>query len=288
MSAWSEAGGDDARLALYGGMGLVEGIASAEGRILASLNPAHAPTGALGDLTGGSSLIAAGEDWLRAQGCLAVQAPLELATWFPYRANLGPHEDAPFWGEPTASPEPWIDAGYREVARYASALAENSAATAYGRTKRPRGVHIEPMGDFEGSLRSIWELATASFAEAYAYSPIPFEAMAALYRPLKDHVVPELVLFATVDREPAGFVFGIPDLAAPDSGRFIVKTLAVLPKHRRGGMGAWLVGELHRAAGKLGFTHGIHALMWAGSRSRNISAHGGRIFREYALYMRSL
>ncbi|HJN77900.1 MAG TPA: GNAT family N-acetyltransferase [Myxococcota bacterium] len=288
MSAWSEAGGDEARLALYAQLGQVEGLAIDDGRILASINPSHAPTGALGDLVGGTSQIQAGESWLRERGCLAVQAPLELATWFPYRANLGPHDDAPFWGEPQGPPEPWREAGYREVARYASALAENSAATAYGQAKRPRGVHIHQMGDFEESLESIWRLATSSFEEAYAYSPLPQEAMAALYRPLRDHVVPELVLFAEVDREPAGFVFGIPDLAAPGSGRFIVKTLAVAPAHRRSGMGAWLVGELHRAASKLGFTHGIHALMWAGSRSRNISAHGGRVFREYALYMKAL
>lgn len=288
MSAWSDAGGDDNRLALYGQLGEVAGLTGPSGRVLASVNRAHAPTGALGDLTGGGAEIAAGEDWLREQGCVAVQAPLQLATWFPYRANLGPHDEAPFWGEPSASPEPWRDNGYREVARYASAIAENGAAAAYGETKRPEGVQVEPMGDFEASLLRIWELATGSFSEAYAYSPLPLQAMAALYRPLQPHLIPELVLFATVDGKPAGFVFGIPDLAAPDSGRFIVKTLAVLPEHRRGGMGAWLVGELHRSAAKLGFTHGIHALMWAGSKSRNISAHGGRIFREYALFMKSL
>ena len=288
MSAWSEAGGDDQRLALYGQLGAVAGLVVGDGRVLASVNPHHAPTGALGDLVGGAEPIEAGEAWLRERGCLAVQAPLQLATWFPYRANLGPHEAPPFWGEPQAGPEPWLAAGYREVARYASALAPNDAAIAYGQTKRPRGVHLHPMEDFEESLQAIWELATASFAEAYAYSPLPFEAMAALYRPLAPHLVKELVLFATIDGQPAGFVFGIPDLAAPDSGRFLVKTLAVLPQHRRGGMGAWLVGELHRAANRLGFTHGVHALMWAGSRSRNISAHGGEVFREYALYMKSL
>ena len=286
---WTQAGGDPRKLALYGQLAQVQGIVSGGGRVLASINPAHHPTGALGDLTGGRETLEAGEAWLREQGCQAVQGPLEVATWFPYRANLGPWDERPFVGEPLASPGVWLASGYREVARYASALCENARAVAYGRSKQPKGLSLRPMTTFEEDLPIIHRLVLASFRDAYAYSPLPLEGMAALYAPLQQHLVPDLVLIAeTPEGTPVGFVFGLPDLWAPRSGRFLVKTLAVLPEHRRGGTGAWLVGELHAVADRMGFTHGIHALMWQGSRSRNISQHGGRVFREYALYMKAL
>ena len=287
--SWEAAGGDPHKLALFGRLAKVEGIVAGGGRVLASVNPAHEPTGALGDFTGDGDTLAAGENWLREQGCHAVQGPLDVATWFSYRANLGPHDEAPFFGEPLASPEPWLAAGYREVARYASALCANSEAIAYGDTKRPQdGVSFRSMRSFEQDLPVIHRLVLASFRDAYAYSPLPLEIMAALYAPIEPYMVPELVLIAEQAGEPIGFVFGVPDLLAPKSGRFLVKTLAVLPEYRRGGTGAWLVGELHKAAAGLGFSHGVHALMWAGSRSRSISAHGGHVFREYALYMKAL
>ena len=125
---WTQAGGDPRKLALYGQLAQVQGIVSGGGRVLASINPAHKPTGALGDLTGGRETLEAGEAWLREQGCQAVQGPLEVATWFPYRANLGPWDERPFVGEPLASPGVWLASGYREVARYASALCENARA----------------------------------------------------------------------------------------------------------------------------------------------------------------
>jgi GNAT superfamily N-acetyltransferase len=286
--AYAAAGGDLQRLSLYGQLGRVQGLATPAGRVLASVNPEHEPVGALGDLSGDVSTIRAGEAWLLEQGCVAAQAPLQLATWFPYRANLGPFDEPPFLGEPSASPQPWIEAGYREVARYASAIAPNAEAVAYGESKRPEGISLRAMTRFEDDLPVIHALATASFRSAYAYSPLPLPAMAALYAPLAPHLVPELVLIATRDETPVGFVFGLPDLAQPGSGRFVVKTLAVLPEQRRSGLGAWLVGELHRVAEGLGFDRGIHALMWAGSKSRSISSHGGRVFREYALYLREL
>ena len=286
--SWQDAGGDPRRLALLGQLAQVEGIVAGAGRVLASVNPAHAPTGALGDLTGDAATLQAGEAWLRAQGCRAVQGPLEAATWFPYRANLGPWDELPFFGEPLASPGPWLASGYRTVARYASALCDNAPAIAYGEAKRPPGYTLRRMSSFEQELPLIHRLVLASFSDAYAYSPLPLEVMAALYAPIEPYLEPDLVLIAENEGEPAGFVFGLPDLLAPRTGRFLVKTLAVLPAHRQSGLGAWLVGELHRAAEELGLSRGVHALMWDGSRSNAISAHGGRIFRRYALLMKSL
>ena len=263
------------------------GPAARVGGVLATINPGLAPIGCIGDAPDLPGVRAA-EDWLRDRGCTAAWGPMDQATWFPYRANLGPHDEPPFFGEPTADPQVWRDAGYTEHARYASSLCANADAIAYGETKAVRGVSLRPMGDFDSTLADIHRLSHAAFAGAHGFTPLPLLALKAHYRPLLGVVDPRLVRFAERDGETVGFVFGVPDLVAPGRGRFLVKSLAVHPDAQQGGLGAWMVGELHRIADGLGFTHGVHALMWSGSNSRAISAHGGRVFREYALFRRDL
>jgi GNAT superfamily N-acetyltransferase len=271
------------RLTLYQQLG----TAARVGETLVTVNPALAPVGCIGAVSTVAELRAC-EAWLRDQGCTQAWGPMEQATWFPYRANLGPHDAPSFFGEPTADPQPWRDAGYQESARYGSSLCPNDAAIAYGETKGITGVTLRPMGDFETTLGDIHRITHAAFAPAHGFTPLPLPALQALYQPLLGVVDPRMVLFAEADGATVGFVFGVADHLAPGSGRFLVKSLAVLPSAQRSGLGAWMVGELHRVADRLGFTHGVHALMWAGSNSRAISAHGGVVFREYGLFRRDL
>ena len=101
---------------------------------------------------------------------------------------------------------------------------------------------------------------------------------------------PELVVVAcSPEGEMAGYCFAIPDRPNPQLKQFVVKTLAVDPKWRTLGLGSWLVGNVHSRAHTAGWTGGgIHALMWTGSHSRQISAHAGEIIREYALFEKDL
>jgi len=271
------------RLALYQQLG----PATCIGETIVTVNPGLAPIGCIGPVHDVQTLQAC-EAWLRDQGCTQAWGPMEQATWFSYRASLGPHDTPAFFGEPTADPQPWLDAGYTECARYASSLCPNAAAIAYGDSKAIAGVTLTPMGDFQQTLADIHRISHAAFARAHGFTPLPLPALQALYRPLLGAVDPRMVLFARADGETVGFVFGVADHLTPGSGRFLVKSLAVHPEAQRGGLGAWMVGELHRVADGLGFTHGVHALMWAGSNSRAISAHGGVVFREYGLFRRDL
>jgi GNAT superfamily N-acetyltransferase len=269
------------RLALYQQLG----PASRVGEVLVTINAALAPVGCIGDAAKVDAIRQA-EAWLGERGCTAAYGPMEQATWFSYRANLGPDDLPPFFGEPQGNAQVWQDAGYTEVSRYASSLCGNGDAIAYGESKGITGVTLRTMQDFETTLADIHRLSHAAFAKAHAFSPLPLTALEALYKPLLGVVDPRMVLFAEQRGETVGFVFGVADHAAPGSGRFLVKSLAVHPDAQRGGLGAWMVGELHRVAEGLGFTHGIHALMGSDSMSRAISAHGGTLFREYALYRR--
>ena len=300
---WGSAGGDLERLALYARLGTVATFSDGTDRCLASIHPALPEVGALGDLVGGPAVREAAEAWLRARGCRVARGPMELCTWFPYRANLGPHDEPPFAFEPTAPPEPWEEAGYEVVATYASALADHDAQIASARDRAAAlsasGWTLEPLPaddggrvseeDFREAVSIVHRLTAVAFADAFGFVPLPEEVLQVTYAPLRPLVDPRLTLLVrTPEGVPAGFLFAIADFAESERGWFLVKTLAVHPEHRTHGIGSWLVAAAHRAARQAGYTAGVHCLMWTSSRSNDISRHGGRLLRRYALYEKAL
>ena len=261
----------------------------------AHLHPALAPVGSIED--GTHDEVADAEDWLRSQGCTAARGPMGPTTWMPYRANLGPFDRPLFLGEPAFSSQVWEARGYRVVARYASSLADNlsqaDSSMARSRQLTQEGwtlQTLDELGGFEAALPAFYDLTIAAFSEAYAYTPIDWPTFQALYQPVAPLIDPALVVMARSPQgEPAGYCFSIPDRLNPDLKQFVVKTLAVAPAWRTHGLGSWMVGSVHSRAHEAGWTNGgIHALMWAGSHSRKISAHAGEIIREYALYEKVL
>lgn len=279
IAAWETAGGDVRRLTLYRSLGEVEPLVDASGRALVFGN------GAIGDLTGGPTLIARAEAWLRARGVSEAVGPLDGNTFFAYRACVGPWDEPSFLGEPTASPAPWRALGYREEARYTSTLCPNGPQIENGRPLPP-GWRVRPIdfGRLEAELASLYRVTLPAFASAWRYSPLPFPAFAALYAPFRDRVDPRWVLLA---EDPAGVVQGYL-FAWPMGDRFVIKTIAVHPEARGVRLGAHLMMCVHRFAEEQGIPRGVHALMWEGSVSRAITRHGGRVFRRYALYRKRL
>ncbi|MCO4746000.1 MAG: GNAT family N-acetyltransferase [Proteobacteria bacterium] len=295
-TAWGNVGGNSARFALYAQLGTARGFADDSGRCLATIHPALPHVGALGDWVGGPGPRQAAERWLREQGCTVLRGPMELCTHFSYRASLGPAGDAPFFLEPTEPAQRWIEAGYAPAAHYVSDHADLDALRDNGEAAGERlkaegwtcgawgsgGLGTVTEADYRAGVTLVHRLTEASFLDAYSYAPVPEEALQALYAPLRPLVDPRIVLFATApDGIVGGFFFGLPDASRP--GRFLLKTLAVDPIHRRKGLGAWLTGELARSALAAGYTEGIAALMADTSHSLNLSAYGGSLFRRYAL-----
>jgi GNAT superfamily N-acetyltransferase len=261
----------------------------------AHIHPSLAPIGTIQD--GTEAQIAVAEDWLRSQGCTHARGPMGASTWQSYRASLGPHDRPPFLGEPTASATLWELRGYRPVAHYASALADNmqqiESSMARACSLVTAGWTLQTLdeaGGFQAALPTFYALSTAAFTEAFAYTPIDLAAFEQLYRPLEPLIDPGLVLLAlSPEGEPAGYCLAIPDRLNPQLQQFIVKTIAVDPRWRGQGIGSWMVGNAHSRAHTAGWTAGgIHALMWTGSHSRKISAHAGHIIRRYALYEKAL
>lgn len=264
------------------------------------MNGAHINPGdpTLGHIEHGTPAhIQAAEAWLKTQGCTRARGPMSATTWTEYRAVVESDGRPPFLNEPTADSKPWIELGYRPIAHYASAIADNAiqAASAESRSAIMRdsgwSVHnLDMHASFKSALTCFHRISQESFQEAFAYTPLPLESFLRLYAPIEPLVDPRMVLTAIApDGTPAGFCFTIPDRLNPDANTFIVKTLAVSPKHRRTGLGSWLTGLSHSIAHELGHTAGgIHALMWASSHSNAISKHAGTVFRRYALFEKAL
>ena len=263
--------------------------------VRAHIHPALFPYGNIED--GSIEEVIQAENWLRSQGCTHARGPLGPTTWHSYRAVIESDDRPSFLGETTFSPVVWEARGYTICAEYASALAPNktqgSSAQEHAEKLQSDGWRIqtiEETGGFEPALHRFHQISTAAFAQAFAYTPLSLQGFHDMYAPMERLIDPRMVLIAmSPDNEPAGFCFSIPDRLNPNLKQFIIKTLAVTPPYRQAGIGSWLTATAHHKAQTLGWTEGgIHALMWTGSHSRQISQHAGEVFRRYALYEKKL
>ena len=263
------------------------------------INPGLHPIGCIGAPDGPDpqAQITAAESWLRQEGCSRALGPIDGATWFAYRANIGPHDRPLFPGEPTADPAPWRALGYTEEHRYSSVLAKNEPQIAATRDRETRlrasGWQLEDLdalGDFDDALALFWQMSVVSFPGNRFYTPIDRTTFKALYARVRPLITPRLALLArSPDGQPGGFCFSYPDPTQPRRAEFIIKTLAVMPDFRGLGLGSWMVGETHRIGKEMGFVGGgIHALMAVDNRSQRISRNIGGLVREYVLFEKIL
>lgn len=252
--------------------------------------------------TAGLTVLARAEAELRARGCTLAVGPMDGNTWRRYRLVTEPGDEPAFFLEPTNPPEwPtwWHTAGFGSLAEYYSTATEDLAVRdnrldGVAARMSAAGLKIRALDGtrFEEELAKIYEVSVISFQENYLYTPLPKEAFFAQYRAIQARVRAELVLLAEQAGRPVGYVFATPDFAQALRGEavttVIVKTLAVLPGRAFAGLGALLLGEVHEAARKLGFTRAIHALMHESNQSRNLSAHYAKTIRRYTLFSKRL
>lgn len=254
----------------------------------------------------GAELLAAAVERLAAEGARRVVGPMDGSTWFGYRVATDAATDAAPGGAEAArfALEPWpksvIDhafrqAGFAPVAHYLSSrvtpLPDESAQSAADLDRlRQRGVTVRPFRPAEaaGELEALHGLLLRAFAGNPYYAPLDLERFRALYGPLVARVDPDLVLVAEADRQPVGVVLAVPDAAHGEPvDAVVVKTLAVDPDWRRGGLGGALVRAVQERARQRSYVSAIHALMHVENPSVRIS--GGAVpIRRYALLGRDL
>lgn len=291
---------DPARLALFRSLAPLEVLEADGAGILAAAHPGLAPAGSLsqpwGDPTGAQAVIAAGEEWLRSRGCTRALGPMEICTWFTYRARLGPDDFPAFPLEVAASSAPWHAAGYTQVAHYNSILVPHaSLLERFGGTQarleaagyRFRALDLDR---FDEDLALGWELSCAAFAQAYAYVPLPWPAFLELYTGYRAYLDSRLCCLAFDPAgQPVGYYFNFPGPTFEGQPTAIYKTVAVHPRARGQRLAAALLERAHRQSQALGMSGGmVHALMWFQAGSQFLGAHGERVIREYALLAKDL
>lgn len=301
MNAWIAAGGSPERLALYQQLATVRTFAEGPSRCLAAIHPALPDVGAIGDWRGSDAVRLQAEAWLAERGATVARGPMEVCTWFPYRANLGPHDERTFSLEPTEPVHRWLHAGYAPAAHYSTAeVAHDALLTRAERAREqlaPLGWRVEPLRADEGAHLSrarydeliveVHRLSMLAFADAYAFAPIPLGALAALYEPLRERLDPTLVfLVYAPDGRVVGFLFCLVDAGPPQ--RLLLKSLALEREARGLGLSWWLIGAAHATAASRGMPHALHCLRHEDSVSMRLHAHQERVIRRYALLEKSL
>ncbi len=305
---WVASGGDPTPLELIARVGLVAPFSDGASRCVAMVHPARPHVGAIADWVGPPAVLRAAEAWLLEQGCTEAQGPMWGCSWFPYRATLGPRDAPPMWLEPQEPGSRWEAAGYEPTARYVSILAKHADQIRAGMDRAgalsSRGWTVTSVaslvGDtvpttqqFDAAVATVHALCERAFADVEGTVPVSADVVADWYRAQGMGLDLGLTLLArTPDGELAGFLLGIPaDPPGADNDRswFQILTLAVVPKHRHGGIATWLVAAAHQAARRAGYTAGVHSMVRVeGETLEDTTWFRGDVIRRYALYRRSL
>jgi GNAT superfamily N-acetyltransferase len=294
----------DARIFLV----LPDGSVIAHAALWWSETPVHEErrVGAIGgfaatDAGAAKLLLDGAADHLRQMGCRVAVGPMNGNTWRRHRFVTDSNGRGPFLLEPrnpAEHPGWWVRAGFSVLSRYSSSVMPLDGTEAVSSAVKDRleksGVFVRRLdvARYEEELLLIHAVSLRSFANNFLYTPLEEEGFLGAYRKVRAHVDADFVRIAERDGTACGFVFGIPDLEAVARGEkpaVIVKTLAVNPSARCGGLGSLLVDELHRTGREKGFTESIHALQHETNTSLKITGrHHGEVFRRYALFSRPL
>ena len=238
---------------------------------------------------------------LKVQQCTRAIGPMDGNTWRSYRFVTHAGDEPPFFLEPTnpaSWPKFWTNYGFEPIAEYSSGLTTDLSQRDERLPKveqrlEQKGVRFRPLdiNDFEQELRRIYSISVVSFSNNYLYTPLDEDDFVNQYMKVKDLVIPELTLIAEKENEVIGYLFAIPDINEKMRGEpvktVIIKTVAVLPENSHAGLGALLVDKVQQQARGMGFERAIHALMFNGNVSRNISGHYANPMRRYTLFTKS-
>lgn len=256
--------------------------------------------------------------WLRETGAGAILGPMDGDTWHRHRLNVGPWDDPPFLMEPWNPPyypALWESHGFTVLERYCSKRVDAGLVADFLEPKRQAALaagyrlrRLDPKR-FRDELRTIYSISVRIFARNFLYTDIPEEEFLALYAGARSLLDPDLVWFAQTASggggEDVGFLFAFPDrfravaamrgrrdplallrflLRRNEADAVNMKTVGVLPGHRRAGLGAALMGQAHRIAHDKGCRFANHCLFREGNPSGEMDGGTGRVMRNYHLY----
>lgn len=249
------------------------------------------------------AILTEAQTWLRAHGASQIVGPVNLCTWFPYRAQAEPYSGPWQTWEPS-SPlfylELWSKAGFVPLERYFS---EAASLTSAARTQNASALMRAEAAGFKfrpferdphrfmlDEVPLLHQLTLAAFADNFLFEPLPLSLFRQLYVPLLDKLAAaRFSWFAlAADDTPCGFLF-----AFEENRSLVVKTVAVAPSSRGHGLQMALLQKAIDLALDEGIETVISALLKEGIASEKIPAlfknTGGVLWRHcYVLLEKQL
>ncbi|HBR00511.1 MAG TPA: N-acetyltransferase [Cyanobacteria bacterium UBA11691] len=234
--------------------------------------------------------------------CTLAVAPIDGNTWRNYRWITDRGEHPVFFLEPDNPPdyvEEILGAGFSPLAGYYSALVTDlnqgdRRLERVGDRLKKLDITLRPLNldKWEEELRQIYHVSRIAFARNFLYTPLSESEFIEQYNPVRSYINPELVVLAQQGNAIVGFLFALPDFCLRQRNlrveTVILKTVAILPRKDYAGLGSFLVWQCHQIAQKLGYKSVIHALMYQGNSSLNISHRYAQPIRQYTLFAKAI
>lgn len=272
------------------------------------------------------ALLGAAEGWLRGRGAERVLGPMNFTTNAEVGTLVAGFEGIPYLMMPWNPPYhgPLIEsAGYAKakdllayLITWQGAIPEFIARIG-ARARRSARISIRhlDMRRFRQELDLVKEIYNAAWAKNWGFVPMTdaeIEHMAAELKPLVD---PALVYFVFVEGQPAGFFLGVPDynlilhkvrgrllpfgifrllagllFGRRRLGRLRVLTMGVVEKHRRLGLEAVMIEEIHRQGVPRGYREAEMSWILEDNVAMNAIATRlcGPPYRTYRVYGKEL
>ncbi len=231
----------------------------------------------------------------RTAGARYILGPMNGSTWDNYRFQLeSPNPD--FFMEPVHHQyyhEHFRRAGFSPIASYFSCIDrelkfDDPAISALENDFKMKGVrfrNIRPEA-FEQELEKIYHFNAIAFQNNFLFTPVSPEAFLDKQSGLKNVIMPEFTILAEDrNQDLIAYFFCIEDFLNTKEKCLIVKTLARHPDDQWKGLGHVIGNMIYERATAKGYTSIIHALVYEGGTSIQLSKNfSGENYKNYVLY----
>ena len=175
------------------------------------------------DEASAAALIAAAEDWLRAQGMTRALGPLSISIWDEPGLLIEGFETPPtiMLGHNSPLYRGWIEAaGYhpvKQLRNFAVDIADgfpplvNRIVAAGEKNERIRIRRVDKR-QFDAEARLIMGILNDAWSDNWGFVPLTDSEIAYIGKKLKDIVFEDLIRVAELDGEPVAFMIVLPDI----------------------------------------------------------------------------
>jgi len=273
------------------------------------------------------ALLRAVESWAAGRGAVLVSGPFSPSTNYECGLLIDGFDRSPvvmMTYNPPFYPALIEGAGYakaKDLLAFISPIGDRSLDRLKKLAERTRRrnpglvTRGADMKHFDGEVRAVQEIYNAAWEKNWGFVPMNDGEIRSLAHELKPLVEPELLRFAFMDGEPAGFILALPDwnpvlkdldgspwrhplktirhmtlTKASDMEGLRVITLGVKARHRKRGLEGILFAEGIEIAMRLGYAWSEYSWILEDNEltKRTVRLMDGELYKTYRIYSKTL